>query len=194
MSHDSAHAQMDVKFRSLLCVGLKWVTQILSLRDPGCPSYQWTLPNHISLTPQWAGVTPVVGGVVFQYACSREVVPALVLPTQPRMGPDQVWAQVRNGDRCPRERQSGRDYKRMKRDWSEWLRNKTNERFEWNCEITSENEWESDAHKTVAAEYYKIKSRDSNVLTARLFLKDLEARMKWNGYIIVYVWRMVVWF
>lgn len=37
---------------------------------------------------------------------------------------------------------------------------------------------ESDSHKTVPAEYYKIKSHDSNVLTARLFLKDLEARMK----------------
>lgn len=28
MSHDLAHAQMDIKFRSLVCVGLKWVCLI----------------------------------------------------------------------------------------------------------------------------------------------------------------------
>jgi len=31
MTHDSAHAQMDVKFRSLVCCGLKSVVILLSL-------------------------------------------------------------------------------------------------------------------------------------------------------------------
>ena len=30
MTHDSAHAQMDVKFRSLVCCGLKLVTFLFS--------------------------------------------------------------------------------------------------------------------------------------------------------------------
>jgi len=31
MTHDSAHAQMDVKFRSLVCCGLKYVMKSLAI-------------------------------------------------------------------------------------------------------------------------------------------------------------------
>ena len=45
--------------------------------------------------PQRAGAAPVAGGALLQPAGRGEVVPALVLPAQPRLGPDQVRAAVR---------------------------------------------------------------------------------------------------
>lgn len=93
MSHDSAHAQMDVKFRSLVCVGLKYVhlyyhPSILSL----------SLLSSLYLCAcvlQWAGSALVVGGSMFQCASSREVVSAVVVPAQSWLGADQVWAPVK---------------------------------------------------------------------------------------------------
>lgn len=95
MSHDSAHAQMDIKFRSLVCVGLKWVlktkTHAHNLTLLLC---SWSL--NLRLPYQWAGAALMVGGVVLQHGCCRKMVSSMVLPSQSWMGTDQVWAQVRN--------------------------------------------------------------------------------------------------
>lgn len=57
-----------------------------------CPGAAPTPPPACA---QRAGAAPVAGGALFQPGDCGEVVPALVLPAQPRLGPDQVRAAVR---------------------------------------------------------------------------------------------------
>lgn len=97
VSHDLAHAQMDVKFRSLVCVGLKWVRnmhRIQSLQNQCKCVLQPHLFLNMFLSHQWTGATPVVGGVVFQHGCSGKMVSYMVVSSQSWMGTDQVWTQA----------------------------------------------------------------------------------------------------
>lgn len=61
--------------------GLEEHPPVALRRSRGCP---------LRTGPQRAGAAPVAGGAVLQPADRGKVVPALVLPAKPRLGPDQV--------------------------------------------------------------------------------------------------------
>lgn len=52
--------------------------------------------THAAVLLQWTSAAPLAGGAVLQRSCRGEVVPPVVVPAQPRMGADQVRAQVGN--------------------------------------------------------------------------------------------------
>ena len=82
-THNPQHAQMDVKLRSLICMGLN--EQV----------YTNTSKNHNSLRNVsiriFSGITFMVRSFGIERRSGAQMVPSLELHEQSRMGPNQMW-------------------------------------------------------------------------------------------------------